>query len=77
MSHYVALLPLRHDKTFSDDANTGIDSVGMNILKWLGDYRNVVEAFADGIQDDLGFALSVAPMGETSVKSHYMASEAE
>lgn len=41
---------------------------GMKNLTWLADSRSIVKSFPAGIQDDIGFGLYVAQLGEVSVE---------
>src|ERR1700745_1030691 len=41
----------------------------MKDLIWLADSRSRVKAFPAGVQDDIGYALYVAQLGEKSVKA--------
>ena len=41
----------------------------MKNLTWLADSRSNVKSFPAGVQDDIGYALYVAQLGELSVKA--------
>lgn len=41
----------------------------MKNLTWLADSRSKVKTFPAGVQDDIGYALYAAQMGETSTKA--------
>lgn len=41
----------------------------MKQLKWLADSRERLKAFPDGIQDDIGFGLYAAQLGNISAKA--------
>lgn len=41
----------------------------MKELRWLADSRSKVKSFPGAVQDDIGFALYVAQMGERSAKA--------
>ena len=41
----------------------------MKKLTWLADSRSNVKSFPAGVQDDIGYALYAAQLGETSVKA--------
>ena len=41
----------------------------MKKLTWLADSRSTVKSFPAGVQDDIGFALYVAQLGEMSAKA--------
>jgi hypothetical protein len=41
----------------------------MKDLTWLADTRSRVKSFPAGVQDDLGYALYAAQLGEKSVKA--------
>lgn len=41
----------------------------MKDLTWLADSRSRVKSFPAGVQDDIGFALYAAQLGEKSVKA--------
>jgi len=41
----------------------------MKKLTWLADSRSKVKSFPAGVQDDIGFALYAAQLGERSVKA--------
>ena len=38
-------------------------------LTWLADSRSTVKSFPTGVQDDIGFALYVAQLGEMNAKA--------
>ena len=44
----------------------------MKNLTWLADSRSEVKSFPAGVQDDLGYALYAAQLGEKSVKAKAM-----
>ena len=41
----------------------------MRKLTWLFDSRSTVKSFPSGVQDDIGYALYVAQLGEMSAKA--------
>jgi phage-related protein len=41
----------------------------MKNLTWLADSRSNVKSFPAGVQDDIGYALYAAQLGERSVKA--------
>lgn len=41
----------------------------MKKLTWLADSRSTVKSFPAGVQDDIGYALYAAQLGEMSVKA--------
>ena len=41
----------------------------MKNLTWLADSRSMVKSFPAGVQDDIGYALYAAQLGERSVKA--------
>lgn len=41
----------------------------MKKLTWLADSRSIVKSFPSGVQDDIGYALYAAQLGEMSVKA--------
>ena len=41
----------------------------MKNLTWLADSRSTVKSFPAGVQDDIGYALYVAQLGEMSVRA--------
>ena len=41
----------------------------MQNLTWLADSRSNVRSFPAGVQDDIGYALYVAQLGERSIKA--------
>jgi phage-related protein len=49
-------------------ANIGMYQRTKN-LTWLADSRSKVKSFPAGVQDDIGYALYAARLGELSVKS--------
>ena len=58
--HRLTLLPI--------DANIGVYQ-RMKNLAWLADSRSRVKSLPDGVQDDIGYALYAAQVGERSVKA--------
>src|SRR5271157_5978688 len=42
---------------------------GMKNLTWLADSRSNVKSFPAGVQDDIGYALYAAQLGERSLKA--------
>ena len=44
----------------------------MKKLTWLADSRADVKRFPSNVQDDIGYALYVAQLGETSVKAKHL-----
>jgi phage-related protein len=41
----------------------------MKNLTWLADSRSKVKSFPAGVQDDIGYALYAAQLGERSIKA--------
>lgn len=52
----------------ADYANIGMYQ-RMKALTWLADSRSRVKSFPAGVQDDIGYALYAAQLGEMSVKA--------
>ena len=44
-------------------------SAAMKNLTWIGDSRSNVKSFPAGVQDDIGYALYAAQLGEMSAKA--------
>ena len=49
----------------------------MKQLTWLGDSRSRVKSFPAAVQDDIGFALYAAQLGEMSAKAKALHVSAE